>query len=245
MKGKLKELEKLKSVSPTNSHGDMKDAGLKSKHTSEEIEGKPKKSALRENIEAILVAIVLALFIRTFVVQAFKIPSGSMLNTLLIGDHILVNKFIYGVRLPFAGTVLIPVAEPKRDDIVVFKFPEDPSKDFIKRVVGVEGDTIEIRNKKVYVNGELIESDFAIYLDPYVQYSEQNRDNLGPLKVPENSIFVMGDNRDYSYDSRFWGFVDLKDLKGKAFMIYWSWNSENNESFMDYVRWDRIFQRLK
>jgi signal peptidase I len=127
----------------------------------------------------------------------------------------------------------------------VFKFPEDPSKDFIKRVVGVEGDTIEIRNKKVYVNGELIESDFAIYLDPYVQYSEQNRDNLGPLKVPENSIFVMGDNRDYSYDSRFWGFVDLKDLKGKAFMIYWSWNSENKESFMDYVRWDRIFQRLK
>jgi signal peptidase I len=128
---------------------------LKSKHSSEEIEGKPKKSALRENIEAILVAIVLALFIRTFVVQAFKIPSGSMLNTLLIGDHILVNKFIYGVRLPFAGTVLIPVTEPKHDDIVVFKFPEDPSKDFIKRVVGVEGDTIEIRNKKVYVNGEL------------------------------------------------------------------------------------------
>jgi signal peptidase I len=179
------------------------------------------------------------------VVQAFKIPSGSMLNTLLIGDHILVNKFIYGVRLPFAGTILIPVTEPKHDDIVVFKFPEDPSKDFIKRVVGVEGDTIEIRNKKVYVNGELKESDFAIYLDPYVQHSEQHRDNLGPIKVPENSIFVMGDNRDYSYDSRFWGFVDVKDLKGKAFMIYWSWNGENKESIMDYVRWDRIFQRLK
>jgi signal peptidase I len=245
MKGKLKELEKMKTVSLTESNDDTKGSVLNSKHTSEEIEGKPKKSALRENIEAILVAIVLALFIRTFVVQAFKIPSGSMLNTLLIGDHILVNKFIYGVRLPFAGTVLIPVTEPKHDDIVVFKFPEDPSKDFIKRVVGVEGDTIEIRNKKVYVNGELRESDFAIYLDPYVQYSEQNRDNLGPLKVPENSIFVMGDNRDYSYDSRFWGFVDLKDLKGKAFMIYWSWNGENKDSFMDYVRWDRIFQRLK
>lgn len=245
MKGKLKELEKLKTVSPTESNNNMKGIGLKSKHSSEEIEGKPKKSALRENIEAILVAIVLALFIRTFVVQAFKIPSGSMLNTLLIGDHILVNKFIYGVRIPFAGTVLIPVTDPKHDDIVVFKFPEDPSKDFIKRVVGVEGDTIEIRNKKVYVNGKLRESDFAIYLDPYVQYSEQNRDNLGPLKVPENSIFVMGDNRDYSYDSRFWGFVDLKDLKGKAFMIYWSWNSENNDTFLDYVRWDRIFQRLK
>jgi signal peptidase I len=238
-------LEKLKTVSLTESNEDMKGSGLKSKHTSEEIETKPKKSALRENIEAILVAIVLALFIRTFVVQAFKIPSGSMLNTLLIGDHILVNKFIYGVRLPFAGTVLIPVSEPKHDDIVVFKFPEDPSKDFIKRVVGVEGDTIVIRDKKVYVNGKLKQSDFAIYLDPYVQYSEQNRDNLGPLKVPENSIFVMGDNRDYSYDSRFWGFVDLKDLKGKAFMIYWSWNSDNKDSYMDYVRWNRIFQRLK
>lgn len=238
-------MEKLKTVSLTESNEDMKGSGLKSKHTSEEIETKPKKSALRENIEAILVAIVLALFIRTFVVQAFKIPSGSMLNTLLIGDHILVNKFIYGVRLPFAGTVLIPVSEPKHDDIVVFKFPEDPSKDFIKRVVGVEGDTIVIRDKKVYVNGKLKQSDFAIYLDPYVQYSEQNRDNLGPLKVPENSIFVMGDNRDYSYDSRFWGFVDLKDLKGKAFMIYWSWNSDNKDSYMDYVRWNRIFQRLK
>ena len=241
----MQKLEKMKTVTLTESSDNMKGSGLKSKHTSAEIEGKPKKSALRENIEAILVAIVLALFIRTFVVQAFKIPSGSMLNTLLIGDHILVNKFIYGVRLPFAGTVLIPITEPKRDDIVVFKFPEDPSKDFIKRVVGVEGDTIMIRDKKVYVNGELKQSDFAIYLDPYVQFSEQNRDNLGPVKVPENSIFVMGDNRDYSYDSRFWGFVDLKDLKGKAFMIYWSWNSENKDSFMDYVRWDRIFQRLK
>jgi signal peptidase I len=223
----------------------MKGTGLKSKNSSQEIEGKPKKSAIRENIEAILVAIVLALFIRTFVVQAFKIPSGSMLNTLLIGDHIMVNKFIYGVRLPFSGSVLIPVTDPGHDDIVVFKFPEDPSKDFIKRVVGVEGDTIEIRDKRVFVNGKLKESDFAIHLDPYVQYSEQNRDNLGPIKVPKNSVFVLGDNRDYSYDSRFWGFVDLEDLKGKAFMIYWSWNSENDDSFINYVRWDRIFQRLK
>jgi signal peptidase I len=245
MKGKEEKLKKVKPYFPIKPNEDMKGPGLESKNSSEKIEGKPKKSALRENIEAIIVAIVLALFIRTFVVQAFKIPSGSMLNTLLIGDHILVNKFIYGVRLPFAGTVLIPVTEPKHDDIVVFKFPEDPSKDFIKRVVGIEGDTIEIRNKKVYVNGELQERDFAIYLDPFTQYSEQNRDNLGPLKVPENSIFVMGDNRDYSYDSRFWGFVDLKDLKGKAFMIYWSWDSSNTDSLIDYVRWDRIFQRLK
>ena len=245
MKGKEQKLEKLKTVSQTGPNKDLKGAGLSSNHSSEEINEKPKKSALRENIEAIIVAIVLALFIRTFVVQAFKIPSGSMLNTLLIGDHILVNKFIYGVRFPFTGTVLIPVSDPKHDDIVVFKFPEDPSKDFIKRVVGVEGDTIEIRNKKVYVNGKLKESDFAIHLDPYFQFSERNRDNLGPIEVPENSIFVLGDNRDYSYDSRFWGFVDLKDLKGKAFMIYWSWNSENKDSLLDYVRWNRIFQMLK
>lgn len=238
-------MEKLKRVSPTQPNQDMKGDGLTKRHSIEETKEKPKKSALRENIEAIIVAIVLALFIRTFVVQAFKIPSGSMLNTLLIGDHILVNKFIFGVRLPFAGTVLIPVSKPEHNDIVVFKFPEDPSKDFIKRVVGIEGDTIEIRNKKVYVNGKLEQSDFAIHLDPYSHYSEKNRDNLGPITVPENSIFVMGDNRDYSYDSRFWGFVDLKDLKGKAFMIYWSWNGENKNSLLDYVRWDRIFQRLK
>ncbi len=195
-----------------------------------------KKSALRENIEAIVVAIILALFIRTFIVQAFKIPSGSMKDTLLIGDHILVNKFIYGVKIPFTDLTLIPVKEPKRGDIVVFRFPEDPDKDFIKRVIGVGGDTVEIRNKKVYVNGEPLNHDYGIHTDPYVIPGVlQPRDNFGPVVVPEHKIFVMGDNRDHSYDSRFWGFVDLDAVLGKAFMIYWSWNRDDFD-----VRWSRI-----
>jgi signal peptidase I len=217
-----------------------KGVSLKEKIKTKKIKEEKKKSALRENIEAILVAVVLALFIRTFVVQAFKIPSGSMLNTLQIGDHILVNKFIYGVKLPFLQTTVIPVSEPKRGDIVVFKFPVDPSKDFIKRVIAVEGDTVEITDKHVYVNGQLQQNDYAIHLDPHIQRLDKNRDNFGPVTVPKNSIFVMGDNRDFSFDSRFWGFVDLKDVKGEAFIIYWSWNKDNGESFIDYVRWNRI-----
>ena len=202
---------------------------------------KKKKSGLRENIEAILVAIVLALFIRTFVIQAFKIPSGSMKQTLLVGDHILVNKFIYGVKIPFLQTTIIPITNPKRGDIVVFKFPEDPSKDFIKRVIGVAGDVVEVRDKKVYVNNKLLNHDFGIHTDSYIlPASVQPRDNFGPIVVPPHSLFVMGDNRDQSYDSRFWGFVDLKAVKGKALMIYWSWDKENFG-----VRWNRIGHLLK
>ena len=202
---------------------------------------KKKKSGLRENIEAILVAIVLALFIRTFVIQAFKIPSGSMKQTLLIGDHILVNKFIYGVKVPYLQTTIVPITNPKHGDIVVFKFPEDPTKDFIKRVIAVAGDVVEVRDKQVYVNRKLLNHDFGIHTDSYIfPSSVQPRDNFGPVVVPEKSIFVMGDNRDQSYDSRFWGFVDLKALKGKALMIYWSWDKENFG-----VRWNRIGHLLK
>jgi signal peptidase I len=187
------------------------------------------QSVAWEYLQAILIALVLALFIRTFVVQAFKIPSGSMENTLLIGDHILVNKFIYGVRSPFTRELWIPVKEPERGDVAVFIYPEDRKKDFIKRVIGIQGDTIQIINKNVYVNGKL-------FHDPAgMQHSDQRilpgsvqpRDNMGPVTVPEDKIFVMGDNRDQSYDSRFWGFVPIKDIKGKAFTIYWSWNSDN------------------
>lgn len=194
------------------------------------------KSSLRENIEAILIAIVLALFIRTFVVQAFKIPSGSMKETLKIGDHILVNKFIYGIKVPFTEITFLPFTSPMRGDIVVFKFPEDPDKDFIKRVVGVEGDTIEIRNKHLFVNGAPADYTQAIFTDPVaIPKGVQPRDNFGPIRIPPDSLFVMGDNRDHSYDSRFWGFVDLSAVKGKAFMIYWSWDKENFG-----VRWSRI-----
>ncbi|MBF0378453.1 MAG: signal peptidase I [Desulfamplus sp.] len=202
-----------------------------------------KKSAIRENIEAIVIAVILALFIRTFVVQAFKIPSGSMLDTLLIGDHILVNKFIYGVKLPFTdGYTLIPLKDPARKDIVVFKYPEDPDKDFIKRVVAVGGDTVQIKDKKLYVNDELQEDEpYAVYKDSsIIPGSFTTRDNLPLTKVPEHSLFVMGDNRDNSHDSRFWGFVDLKAVRGKAFLIYWSWDSEKFG-----VRWSRIGDILK
>ncbi len=191
-----------------------------------------KKGAWRENIEAILIAVVIAMFIRTFIVQAFKIPSGSMLETLQIGDQILVNKFIYGVKLPFTdGKDLISVKDPERGDIVVFKYPEDPTKDFIKRVIAVAGDTVEIIDKQLYVNDRKIEN------EPYAHYSKRwtPLDNLPRIKVPENKIFVMGDNRDNSHDSRAWGYVDLSQVRGEAFMIYWSWDSKNFG-----VRWRRI-----
>ena len=210
--------------------------------SSSEKDSSPPKSSLRENIEAILIAVVLALFIRTFIVQAFKIPSGSMEPTLQIGDHILVNKFIYGIKMPFLRTTIIPVADPQRGDIIVFKFPEDPDKDFIKRVIGMAGDVVEVRDKKVYVNQKPIKSSYAVYNDNdnTMIGIEPMRDNFGPVTVPQHSLFVMGDNRDHSYDSRFWGFVDLKAVKGKAFIIYWSWDKDNFG-----VRWNRFGQVLK
>ncbi len=197
----------------------------------------PKKSVFREYAEAIVIAIILALFIRTFVVQAFKIPSGSMKPTLLVGDHILVSKFIYGVKLPFLNTTLIPVSEPRHGDIVVFRPPHDPTKDFIKRVIGTPGDTVEIRDKKVYLNHQPMQDPYGTFLDPHVIVpgTAKPRDNFGPVTVPPQSLFVMGDNRDQSYDSRFWGFVDYPMVKGKAFVIYWSWNKENSG-----VRWGRL-----
>lgn len=199
------------------------------------------KSRLRENVEAILVAVLLALFIRTFIVQAFKIPSGSMMQTLQIGDHILVNKFIYGVKLPFLQKVVIPVTKPERGDIIVFKFPVEPEKDFIKRVVGIPGDVVEGRDKQIYVNDQPLVERYAIKTDPHVYpKGMQTRDNFGPITVPDNKLFVMGDNRDQSFDSRFWGFVDMKVVSGKAFMIYWSWDKDRFG-----VRWDRIGNILK
>ena len=205
------------------------------------------KGRVRENVEAIVIAILLALFIRAFVVQAFKIPSGSMKETLQIGDHILVNKFLYGIKLPWLGTTLIPIGKPEPEDIVVFRFPEEPDKDFIKRTVAVAGDAVEVRNKKLFINGQLVERPYAVFKDPHVLPGIiQPRDNMGPVTVPPDKIFVMGDNRDHSYDSRFWGFVDLKAVKGEAFIIYWSWDKEHFPggaewlTWWRWVRWDRI-----
>ncbi|MEK7286132.1 MAG: signal peptidase I [Nitrospirota bacterium] len=204
----------------------------------ETIESAPKsRSTFREYAETLVIAIVLALFIRTFVVQAFKIPSGSMIPTLAIGDHILVNKFIYGVRIPFTDKTLISVSQPERHDIIVFRFPEDESKDFIKRVVGIPGDVIEIKKKALYINGQ-VQMDETYINKPdneAIPFIVQTRDNFGPVTVPEDSYFVMGDNRDHSLDSRFWGFVHDSKLKGRAFVIYWSWNSDET-----LVRFNRI-----
>jgi len=163
-----------------------------------------------------------------------------MEDTLLVGDHILVNKFLYGVRVPFTNKTLIPVKDPQRGDIVVFKFPEDPKMDFIKRVVGVPGDVVACRDKIVTVNGQAEVNPFAVHKDPHlIPGPYPPRDNFGPITVPAGSLFVMGDNRDHSNDSRYWGLVDYDALRGKAFMIYWSWNREDFN-----VRWKRIGHML-
>jgi len=195
-----------------------------------------RKSKVQEYIEAIIIAILIALVIRTFVIQAFKIPSRSMVPTLLIGDQILVNKFIYGVKIPYLRKTIIPVTNPEKGDIVVFIYPNDRSKDFIKRVIGITGDKIEIKNKRIFINDKEYSDSYGVYSDNLIYPGViQPRDNFGPVTVPQNSLFVMGDNRDESSDSRYWGFVDIKDVEGKAFIIYWSWNREDNN-----LRWRRL-----
>jgi len=206
---------------------------------------RPKKPVWREYLEALLWAVVLALIIRTWGVQAFKIPSGSMMPTLLIGDHLLVSKSTYGIKAPFSDTVIIPISDPQRGDIVVFRFPEDPDKDFIKRIIALPGETVEVSNKKVLINGQALDDPWGTYSDRIIlPPGVQPRDNFGPVKVPEDHYFVMGDNRDQSYDSRFWfggrgGFVPREDILGQAFIIYWSWKEQGLG-----VRWDRIGQLL-
>lgn len=196
--------------------------------------GGKKKSTWREYLEAIGIAILLALFVRTFVVQAFKIPSGSMKPTLLVGDHILVNKFIYGIKVPFTDKTLVEVYKPKRGDVIVFKYPRDTSKDYIKRVVGLPGDRIEIIDRKLLINGDPVQ-------DPHAYYSlsgsmpDSFLRHFGPVVVPPDHLFVMGDNRDESSDSRVWGFVPLSYARGKAFLIYWSWDQGHFG-----VRWSRL-----
>ncbi len=206
---------------------------------------KEEKSILREYTEALIIALLLAIFIRTFIIQAFKIPSGSMLPTLQIGDHLLVSKFYYGLRVPFSGKTLIPWNVPEHGDVIVFKYPRDRSIDYIKRVIGVPGDTIEIKNKKVFINNKAIKDPYAHFKSKTVyKGSVSPRDNLGPFSVPDDKIFAMGDNRDNSSDGRFWGFVDQKDIRGKAFIIYWSWDIKNTSLLslkrFASIRWNRL-----
>ena len=210
---------------------------------------KKNKSIFREYAEAIFIALLLALFIRTFIIQAFKIPSGSMEKTLLIGDHILVSKFTYGIHIPniipilniklFDDIVLFQKT-PKRDDIIVFRYPKNESRDFIKRVVGLPGDLLEVNQQKVYINEKLFKEKHAWHTDIPQKGRLVPRDDFGPIMVPPGHLFVMGDNRENSQDSRFWGFLDINKIKGKALVIYWSWNAEDS-----WVRFDRFGQILR
>jgi signal peptidase I len=224
------------------------------------------KSTLREYFESIVIAVILALFVRTWVVQAFKIPTGSMENNLLIGDHLLVNKFVFGPTTGGLEQAVLAVRDIRRGDVVVFKYPDEPERDFIKRVIGLPGETLELRNKKVYINGQPLEEGYVHFLDPVAQGQEVTsidvRERYGPVRVPENQYFVMGDNRDNSQDSRYWGFLPAHYIKGKALMIYWSYESGSEDyvengvgasikrifsvvsHFFTRTRWERILQQI-
>ena len=186
---------------------------------------------LKEYVEALVVALVLALIIRTFIVQAFKIPSESMVETLLVGDHLLVSKFSYDIKVPFIDKALIKTGDPEHGDVIVFEYPENRDLDYIKRVIGLPGDTIELKDNVLYRNGQKVD-------EPYKRVEPQpvpgSKVNFGPITVPADKFFVMGDNRDHSQDSRYWGFVPREYIRGKAWVIYWSWAGITD------VRWGRI-----
>src|SRR5512138_3058522 len=191
-----------------------------------------KKSTLREYFESIVIAVILALFIRTFVVQAFKIPTGSMENNLLIGDHLLVNKFVVGPTQGSIERALLPVRPIARGDVIVFKYPEEPERDFVKRVIGLPGETLEVKNKKVYIDGKPLNEPFVHFLELPAAPSELHEvtsfdvpENYAPVTIPPNEYFMMGDNRDNSQDSRYWGFLPRDYIKGRALVIYWSYES--------------------
>lgn len=187
-----------------------------------------KKSTLREYAESLIIALILALIIKTSLVEAYKIPSGSMENTLLVGDFLLANKFIYGSKVPLIDVHLPAVREPKPGDVIIFKFPLNPKQNYIKRLIATPGQTVEIRNKNVYLDGKLFP------LPQNAKFTDQNvtpgRDNFGPVTVPPGKLFVMGDNRDNSYDSRFWGFLDRKLVLGKAMILHWSWKPDEGDT---------------
>jgi signal peptidase I len=218
------------------------------------------KSTAREYFESIVIAVVLALFVRTFVVQAFKIPTGSMEPNLLVGDHLLVNKFVFAPAATGLERLLLPTREVRRGDVIVFKFPEEPERDFIKRVVGLPGETVEVRSRQVYINGQAIEEPYANYLFPPGENGSGTfdvRDRYGPVTVPDQHFFMMGDNRDNSQDSRYWGFLPGHYVKGRALTIYWSFEQPPGEQrsgvagvlhtvtgFFTGTRWSRILHQI-
>ena len=208
-----------------------------------------RKSTVREYFESILVAVVLALFVRTFVFQAFKIPTGSMKPNLLVGDHLIVNKFIFAPAVTALERLLLPMRPIERGDIIVFKFPEEPERDFIKRVIGLPGDTLELKNQTVSINGQPLTEPYAHYIFPPAAEGQGDvfdlRRKYGPVTVPDGHYFMMGDNRDDSQDSRFWGFLPQTYVKGRALFIYWSFDTPEDGSPGGFApRWGRLFHQI-
>jgi signal peptidase I len=227
-----------------------------------------RKSTAREYFESIAIAVILALFVRTWAFQAFKIPTGSMENNLLIGDHLVVNKLVFAPTATAVERLLLPVRPIQRRDVIVFKYPEDPERDFIKRVIGLPGDTIEVRRKVVHVNGQRLEEPYVHFLEPastegHEVTSFDVRENYGPVTVPPGNLFVMGDNRDNSQDSRYWGFLPAHYVKGKALMVYWSYEAGRDDyreegigatirgivstiaHFFTRTRWERLLHQIR
>ena len=218
-------------------------------------------SRSREFAEAVLVAVVFALFVRTFLLQAFVVPSPSMENTLLAGDHLIVNKFVFGPRAESLFERLLPRRPVRRGDVIVFKFPEDPRRDFVKRVIAIPGDEVEIRDKAVLVNGRPESGPGAFHGDPRtwpddakLPESERRRDQVSPMRMPEATYFAMGDNRDNSYDSRFWGPVPAAHLKGRPLFVYWSLSPDGRSrsgplgwivDFFSQTRWSRTLAPVR
>ncbi|MBI4477581.1 MAG: signal peptidase I [Acidobacteria bacterium] len=220
-----------------------------------------RKSTAREYFESIVIAVILALFIRTFVVQAFKIPTGSMEPNLLIGDHLLVNKFVLAPTRSRAEGAILPIDEVRRGDVVVFKYPEEPERDFIKRVIGLPGETVELKGHEVLINGKPLTEPYAHYTQPVPDEDELSldvRSKYGPVTVPAAHYFVMGDNRDNSQDSRYWGFLPGSYVKGKALMIYYSYEPDEDSGassglsrlpslvaqFFTRIRWNRLLHQI-
>jgi len=194
------------------------------------------RSVVREYLEAALWALVLTAVLRAFVIQAFRIPSESMRDTLLVGDFLFVNKFEYGPKIPFTHVRLPGLHPPRRGDVIVFQFPQDPSKDFIKRCIATGGETVEVKEKQVYVNGRKLDEPYARHTDPNIRPAGFDfRDNFGPFTVPKGEMFMMGDNRDNSNDSRYWGTLPMDLVKGRAMFLYWSWDADRN-----WPRWTRV-----
>jgi signal peptidase I len=206
-----------------------------------------KKSVTREYFESLVIAVILALFVRTWVFQAFKIPTGSMEHNLLIGDHLIVNKMVFGPTASSIERALLPVRDLHRGDVVVFKYPEEPDRDFIKRVVGLPGDRIELHRKKVYVNGTPLDEPYVEFMEPPSTDGPPRtydvREEYGPVNVPDGQYFMMGDNRDNSQDSRYWGFMPRSYVKGKALFIYFAFDEGAPLSrLLGAVRWERLLR---